>query len=330
MMFGGEERVMDVRILDGIVLVPGSLDGVEGCFALDTGATETVLNLAHYDGPADVPADSGITYDRETKVNRVFFAEDASIVLGGEEVPLKRVSVMDMGYVEGPMRGLDEGLTLLGAIGADVIGSGRLLIDYLWDLIIFNPVVIPPGWHQVELSVGTLPTVMVGLSGGTYPFIIDTGANHFVVDPAVAPMDALSPSEEDDGVYVIDSLVFAGWEYSGLTGLVSDLSAIRRHVDAVGIIGYQLLEGRRCCFDYRAGRLYLGRGKRAITSENGGIGPGSSRPRPWRTAPFRRRPVPPGSPSRPFRDDIRARRSDVSRPRPPPPANRSNPPASAP
>jgi hypothetical protein len=57
--------------------------------------------------------------------------------------------------------------------------------------------------------------------------------------------------------HCIKSLHFAGREYQNLKGMVTDLSAVRDALHVDGIIGYQLLGDYICCFDYKAGRLYL-------------------------------------------------------------------------
>lgn len=91
----------------------------------------------------------------------------------------------------------------------------------------------------------------------TYRFVLDTGANHFVMDQAAAPMEVIGSSADKEAPQNIKSLHFAGKEYNNITGIVTDLSSLRNMLHVDGIIGYQLLKDYVCCFDYKDELLYL-------------------------------------------------------------------------
>lgn len=164
---------------------------------------------------------------------------------------------MDMDYVERPLRETRPTLAFLGSIGADILGVGRLIIDYPHRQVIFRAAKIPESDKVVKLSIEKLPIVELEIHQRTYRFVLDTGANHFVMDQAAAPMEAIGSSADKEAPQNIKSLRFAGKEYNNITGIVTDLSSLRNMLHVDGIIGYQLLKDYVCCFDYKDELLYL-------------------------------------------------------------------------
>lgn len=250
----------DVELVDGIVLVPGSVNGLEGHFALDTGATETVLNATYCDGARGGEGEPALTFDSSVQSSATLTADEASISFCDEVHELRGATLIDMGYVETPLRAVKSDLRLLGSIGTDLIGRGRLLIDYVHASIVLDAAPFPEGARKVPLYAELLPVVELSLQDQSFRFVLDTGANGFVMDRSVAPMDQLAAPTERDGLYVIPSLSFAGMEYQDVSGMVADLSAVREAVPVDGIIGYQLLRDQVCGFDFDEGQLYLWNG----------------------------------------------------------------------
>lgn len=257
-MITKENHTVSFELVDGIILIPGRVGSAEGHFAFDTGATKTVLNSAYCKQSSDADDKSAVTFDAGTQSSRIGTADETVVSFGGLEATLQSQPVMDMAYVEQPLRASMPELCFLGSIGAELIGKGRLIVDYPSRKIVFNALEIPAGAIETALSVELLPLVELEIGGEAFRFILDTGANHYVFDQTRAPMQLLSAPDEN-GLRSIPSLVFAGEEYRDISGLVTDLSSVREAVPADGIIGYQVLNGHICCFDFENGRLYLAR-----------------------------------------------------------------------
>lgn len=252
-----EEKKAAFELIDGIILVSGEIENVSGYFAIDTGAAQTVLNKIYCDLATNVVEKEAITFDNGTQNSGIMVKDTERISVSGEEIELNNVSIMDMDYVERPLRKTKPGVVFLGSIGADILGGGCLIIDYPRKRVIFSAAKIPENAKVVKLSIEKLPIVELEIQQKTYRFVLDTGANHFVMDQATAPMEAICSSSDKDEPQNIKSLHFAGKEYKNITGIVTDLSSLRNMLHVDGIIGYQLLKDHVCCFDYKNGLLYL-------------------------------------------------------------------------
>jgi hypothetical protein len=254
-----EGKVITFELVKGIALIPGKIDNTDGYFALDTGATQTILNKEHC-GVADITFEEAITFDKGTQSSAIASMDKALLTVDGTEIEVVSPNVMDMTYVEVPFRAENPNLVFLGSIGEDIIGTERLVVDYIHKQAIFHADEVPENAKEVPLSVEMLPIVEVEIQEKSYRFVLDTGANQFAMDQAVAPMDVIDDSSDfadDEAPHCIRSLRFAGREYQNITGMVTDLTSVREALHVDGIIGYQLLKDYICCFDYRAGRLYL-------------------------------------------------------------------------
>jgi predicted aspartyl protease len=249
-------KVIIFELVKGIALIPGKIDNICGYFALDTGATQTTLNKAHC-GAVNTAAEKAITFDNGTQSSEIASMDKALLTVANTEIEVANPSVMDMTYVEVPLRTENPDLVFLGSIGADMIGTERLVVDYIHKQAIFHADKVPSNAKEIPLSVETLPIVEIEMQDKAYRFVLDTGANQFALDQAVAPMEIICDSDDADAPHCIKSLRFAGREYQNITGVVTDLSSVRDALHVDGIIGYQLLKDYICCFDYKAGRLYL-------------------------------------------------------------------------
>jgi hypothetical protein len=244
------------RLVKGIVLIPGKIDNIAGYFALDTGATQTILNKAHC-GAVNTAAEEAITFDNGTQSSEIASMDKALLTVADSEIEVASPCVMDMTYVEVPLRAENPDLVFLGSIGADMIGTERLVVDYIHKQAIFHAGEVPANAKEVPLSIEILPIAEIEIQEKFYRFVLDTGANQFAMDQAVAPMDVIDESGDAEVPHCIRSLRFAGREYQNIMGIVTDLTSVREALHVDGIIGYQLLKNDICCFDYRAGRLYL-------------------------------------------------------------------------
>jgi hypothetical protein len=244
------------ELVKGIALISGKIDNICGYFALDTGATQTVLNKT-YCCLTDATVEKAITFNNGTQSSELASKDKVLLTVGDTEIEVDNPVIMDMTYVETPLRDENPKIVFLGSIGADMIGKERLIVDYIHKLAIFYADKVPANAKEIPLFVEILPIVEVEIQEKSYRFVLDTGANHFVMDQSVAPMEAICDSTDEDAPHCMKSLRFAGREYQNITGMVTDLTALREDLPIDGIIGYQLLKDDICCFDYGAGRLYL-------------------------------------------------------------------------
>lgn len=61
---------IDFELADGIILIPGSVNGIAGHFAFDTGATQTVLNKTYFSGNQAGEEKEAITFDSSEKATK--------------------------------------------------------------------------------------------------------------------------------------------------------------------------------------------------------------------------------------------------------------------
>lgn len=255
-----QDKKVAFELIDGIILVPGEIKNVFGYFAIDTGATQTVLNKTYINSTTNIVEKKAITFDNSTQSSGISMKDTESISVSGEKIELNHVHIMGMDYVEVPLRKTKPALSFLGSIGADIFGVGRLIIDYPRKQVIFGATKIPENAKMIKLSFASkLPIAELKIQQKIYHFVLDTGANQFVMNQATAPMETICSSSDIDAPQNIKTLEFAGKKYNNIHGIVTDLSPLRKklHVDVDGIIGYQLLKEYVCCFDYGSELLYL-------------------------------------------------------------------------
>ncbi|MBE7005095.1 MAG: hypothetical protein E7425_12625 [Ruminococcaceae bacterium] len=255
-MFFEQDRAAAFELVDGIILLPGTAEGAEGHFALDTGATRTVLNRTYCALPGE-NVQNAVTFSGSEQSSAVTKLEDARVRFADTDLWLVSVPVLDMSYVECPLRDAGAfGVRFLGSIGANLLSTGRLVIDYHACRVVFNASSVPPHTREAPLFNETVPVIELDLGEGAQRFALDTGANHFIIDRACAPR-ALLGSVPDGMPCTLPPFRFAGREYVGVEGLVTDLGGMREALHVDGIFGYQLLRESVCCFDFAAGFLYL-------------------------------------------------------------------------
>lgn len=253
------EKTLSFRLEKGIIMIPGSVNGKKGHFAFDTGATRTALNLCQIDGGLNVEGNA-IIFDQSTQSFGVQVLESAELVLDTLVMERGGLTLMDMSYVEKPMRKHFPDLVFLGAIGHDIIRDWRVLIDYPARRIVINPEKLPEEMRTITFVKNLLPIIKLDVSGREYCFILDTGANAFLFDKNAAPMSEIEfvEAEEGEAPQQIRRLSFAGQTYENVRGMVTDLSSIKSVIpEAEGIIGYDLLKDKVCCFDFLQNELHI-------------------------------------------------------------------------
>ena len=62
-----QDKKVAFELIDGIILVPGEIKNVFGYFAIDTGATQTVLNKTYINSTTNIVEKKAITFDNSTQ-----------------------------------------------------------------------------------------------------------------------------------------------------------------------------------------------------------------------------------------------------------------------
>lgn len=257
-MVSEQNKRVAFELVDGIVLLPGMVGETKGFFAFDTGATRTVINQKYCDMDKALSADKdAITYDNDTKSSKVSKLEKITISYADEDTVIDNPTVMDMTYVETPLKKSKDDVVFLGSIGADLIGKNPLIVDYVNKEIVFNASEVPVSLKKYPIKVEMLPVIELGLGESKYRFVLDTGANHFLMDKESAPSDYVLSNNEAGATHIIPAFHFEDQEYKDITGVVTDISAIKNALHVDGVIGYQLLKDRICYFDYKSESLYM-------------------------------------------------------------------------
>lgn len=240
-----------VEIVNGIILLKASIDGIDGHVALDTGAMKTCLNKVHF---PDLSGKEREVYkfDNEIKENS---AVEGICTIQCHEWSLPKTSVLlfDMSYVEKPLRKMNPHLKFLGVIGIDHIKKHRLFLDYENSYIALDEEA-PKGLSYFGMNSDILPIIEIEVFDQMHPFVLDTGANTCLLDKSLNT-DALKTIDETNGIVQIPKIIAFGCEYHDVTAVIHNIDDIRSKVSVSGVIGYQVLSNRISFFDFDKGRI---------------------------------------------------------------------------
>lgn len=242
------------RLVNGIILIPASANGQEGCFAFDTGAMQTAVNKAYFpeiqgaridiakfsEGVTESTADKGI-------LNSLCFS-----TISLSDLP---VLIMDLMYVENVLKTIMPELKLLGTLGIDVIGNHTVMLDYCAPEVILDPEQEFETQTVIPMDFEKLPVIKVEVSGKVHDFVLDTGANTCLLGQSFLDDAALTPIPETPKVVNIPAVCVNGNTYTNIVAAVSDISPIQKRVPVDGVIGYQILSGQRSILDFKNRRL---------------------------------------------------------------------------
>ncbi|HSM13396.1 MAG TPA: aspartyl protease family protein [Thermoanaerobaculia bacterium] len=148
-------------------------------FALDTGASHTVVNRARLGALELVERPSGHTGQGAHETIELGLADVSELELGGIELRSLEVAVMDLSHVEVP------GMPLFGVLGFDVFGRWDLELDLASERVVLHPraetesacavcsgdLVVP-----FELVNGTHIRFEIVVSGQPMTALLDTGS----------------------------------------------------------------------------------------------------------------------------------------------------------
>lgn len=244
------------KLVNGILLIPVVANGKEGFFAFDTGAMQTAINRAHF------PEMQGEQIDIAKFTEGVRKSTEAegvldSLCFAGTELSKLPVLIMDLMYVENPLKTLLPGLVFLGTLGIDVIRDHTVLLDYQASEIVLDPEEGFENAEEVLLECDNLPVIPVEVCGKTCDFVLDTGASICLLGQSFQDEGQLIPVSETPKIVTIPAVRVGGNEYKNVTATISDITAIRKRVDVEGVIGYQVLSQQRDVLDFGKGKLLM-------------------------------------------------------------------------
>ena len=212
---------------------------------------QTVIDPKYF---ADIGGESAkvVKFSEEVKESGAKCGKLKKADFGGFLVSELPVLIMDMSYVETPLKGFLPELKLLGTLGIDVLGKFSILLDYVSGKIVLNPIKRPDKFTGIPLDFEILPTVMI--SG--HRFVLDTGANTCLIGADAAADFDLRDSEQP-GIYTVPKIELGEKTYENILAVPADMTAIRQRVPADGVIGYQILSQQRSVLDFENGVLLL-------------------------------------------------------------------------
>lgn len=236
---------LDFELHGGLMLIQASVDGVIGNYLFDSGAPSVVLNQKVHNATT-----SFISIDGELEA-REFMVQELRI---GN---FSRIDVeawsMDLSYVEDRL-----GLEIHGLIGADILASYDVMIDYKnsklslinsknlnTSKLVFSKVVAIP---LVSYS-NNLPVVEVNLNGDLLRMSFDTGAGVSVLSEDLVHLEQANIDNIQLGLLRIQSLPILGKDMSNFTDMDG------HNLD--GILSVNALNADRVLISSRKKKIYL-------------------------------------------------------------------------
>lgn len=233
------------ELIGGIIMLDVSVNGKHGQMAFDTGAMQTCLNKNYFDFSGEQKDISKFDGSVKTETAAKF---NCDIKCNEWIMPNTSVMIVDMDYVEKPLKGVKANLIFLGTIGIDMIRSHKVLIDYTTSHIILNADEIKNS-ETFKMAAEVLPIIDVCIEDEHYNFVLDTGANTCMLDESFKNK-GFKELNETANIVQIPQLVALGHRYNDIAAVYADMTAIKSKVDVSGIIGYQVLKECISYFDF--------------------------------------------------------------------------------
>ena len=243
------------EVIGGIIMLDVCVNGKEGKMAFDTGAMQTCLNKNHFED-----------FEGETKdVSKFDGAVKTETTVKGKcdikchdwELTETSVILLDMNYVEKPLKGVKPDLMFLGTMGIDIIRDHKVLLDYAASQLIFDEETLE-NTETYEMNAEVLPIIDVRVGKDDYKLVLDTGANTCMLDDSFK-QKGFKVLNEAAGVVQIPTVSALGGEYSDIIAVITNMVAIKAKVDVSGVIGYQILKDCSSYFDFEAGKISIKR-----------------------------------------------------------------------
>lgn len=244
------------KLAGGILLIPVAANGKEGYFAFDTGAMQTAVNQAYFPEMQGEQIDIAKFTEGVRKSTAAEGVLD-SLCFAGTEFSKLSVLVMDLMYVENPLKAILPDLVFLGTLGIDVIRDHTVLLDYQASEIILDPEEGFEDAVEIPLECDKLPVIPVEVCGKTCDFVLDTGASICLLGQNFRDEGQLIPVSKTPKIVTIPAVRVGGKEYKNVKATISDITSIQKRVDVEGVIGYQVLSQQRDILDFEKGKLLM-------------------------------------------------------------------------
>lgn len=238
--------IIPFELVGGIIVLNVSVNGKNGYMAFDTGAMQTCLNkiqFAEIEGKEVEVA----KFDNQVKKDSTVVTT-CDINCGDWNISEASVLLLDMNYVEKPLRGIKSDFVFLGTMGIDIIKSHTVLIDYANSIVVLDEDA-PDGLKYFDMNADVLPVIDVCCEGTSYRFVLDSGANTCLLDKALGT-DHFKTVNEVSGIVQIPSITVFDRDYKDIVAVMNNIDAIKAKVDVSGVIGYQVLKDCISYFDF--------------------------------------------------------------------------------
>lgn len=247
----------DFKLVDGIILLSGSLNSCYGYFAFDTGSVVTAINLKYCE--VTDKQDREVTiYDGQLETKKIYEGKVASLQVGNLKFNNHHVLNLDLSYVADSL--YTENIPFLGTIGMDIIAKYYLKIDYRNQKITFlekscevDPTAIP-----FESTKGLIMT-SIEINKNSYPVILDTGANRNLLLPDVLQkINSKVDIPADLGVkkFFVD-VEFLNYKYNGMCFKEATATSHFKNLDCLGLIGYEFFKNKVLVIDFFTKTLFF-------------------------------------------------------------------------
>lgn len=171
-------HIIKFQLIDGLIIIRASVNGVEGNYIYDTGSSHVILNQKCAEADQLLSA-----VGRELKAKAVDFI---ALNLGGRRIESQRALVSDLTFVE-----LMINVPLAGLIGTDLLEQQSVMIDFNLGEISFFERNQSPSFKSssadafvslpYEIVEENLVVVEIEFGGVKRKLAFDTGATHSVI-----------------------------------------------------------------------------------------------------------------------------------------------------
>lgn len=247
---------IDFMLLNGIVLIPATVNDAQGHLIFDTGAMKTALHKKYFPGIEGKDLEIA-KFSGEMKSDTATEITIRSLSFSGVTRTDCNAMLMDLSYVENSLAAFDPSVRILGTMGIDIIRHFTVMMDYGKNKITLNPL---RGFEKsvcVPLRLDVLPVVEIEIGGEPYRFVLDTGANACLLGAALQGRLPVLPVDGAPNIFQISSVSLQNRRYSNIVSVFTDISAIQSKVSVDGVIGYQILSAQPSYFDFPNQKLYL-------------------------------------------------------------------------
>ncbi|MCD8383945.1 MAG: hypothetical protein LUC39_03190 [Clostridiales bacterium] len=226
----------------GILLLQGSVNGMDGNVILDSGSQRSVINASYFaeEDKAPTVSKAATTVDENGQVVKSPISEVVieEIRVGGEVFRTLEGLSLNLDYVEKQLKAVKEDVKVLGTIGMDIISQHTVSINYRDSQIAFDTEIA----DDTQISpIAFLPngliTTPVCVNDASYPFIVDTGASVCVVEDDLKQDLFGSWLDEKAGLFASTGFSVFGRQFNNVTFLNQNLDDIKKGASLYGIIG---------------------------------------------------------------------------------------------